>query len=92
MHVNITKQKNHFFLKGDLKNSNSKKVKKKINNFFKKNHSVTLNISEVKEMDSKTVNSIVNLFTKAIDRDKEINLVGYGTKDIYDELMTRNII
>ncbi len=92
MHVNITKQKNLFFLKGDLNSSNFKKVKKKINNFLKKNHSVILNISEVKEMDSKTVNSIVNLFTKAIDHDKEINFVGYGTKDIYDELMTRNII
>ncbi|CAM1371022.1 STAS domain-containing protein [Tenacibaculum xiamenense] len=92
MPLKITKSDDLFYLKGDLNVTNFKKVEKKVNNFLKKQSNVTLNINDVNEIDTRAVNCIAQMFTDALSHKKQVNIVGYGTKDIYDELIARDIL
>ncbi len=92
MPLKIKKSDNLFYLKGDLNVTNFKKVEKKVNNFLKEQSNVTLNINGINEIDTCAVDSIAQLFLNVSNHNKQLSIVGYGTKDIYDELIARDII
>ncbi len=92
MNLQITNKKNCFHLKGNLTFNNFTRLKTIINSFLKSNNKVVLNINEVTEIDTFTVNSLINLYIKTSNSNKDISIQGFGAKDIYDELDYRNII
>lgn len=92
MALEITKSNHHFYLKGNLDLNTCQSVQKKVTTFLKNNQEVIINIDKVSEIDSSAVNSIAKLFKKTFNTNKKINIEGYGTKDIYEELMLRDIL
>ncbi|SEE45149.1 STAS domain-containing protein [Tenacibaculum sp. MAR_2010_89] len=92
MNLQITNEKNCFHLKGNLNFNNYSRLKAIINSFLKSNNKIVLNINEVTEIDTFTVNSLINLYTKTSNNNKDISIQGFGAKDFYDELDYRNII
>ena len=92
MTLKIIKTDSLIQLNGNLNINNFKKVEKKVNRFLKKKSKITLNIDNVNEIDTGAVDSIVKIFENALNSDKQIDIVGNGTKDIYDELIARDIL
>lgn len=92
MSLQITNKQNYFHLKGNLNFKTFSGLKIAIKTFLKNNNTIVLDINEVTEIDTFTVNSLINLYTKTSKSNKAIRIQGFGAKDFYDELDYRNII
>ncbi|CAL2090634.1 hypothetical protein [Tenacibaculum sp. 190524A02b] len=92
MDFKVSSINNQFILSGVIQAQNFKKVKKGITSLLKKYHTIILDINNVSKMDAYSVNSIINIFEKTSNTNKDISIKGFGAKDIYDELIQKNIV
>jgi len=92
MDFQVSSINNQFILSGIVQAHNFNKVEKGITTVLKKYQNVILDINDVSEMDAYSVNSIINIFEKTSNTNKNISIKGFGAKDIYDELIQKNIL
>lgn len=91
MALQITKTKGVFYLKGKI---NSSTVRFFVNYF---EHSIlhrkkiTINLNEIKEIDSDGLNAIKKLMVMALKYKKTFSAVGYNAKDIYDHFESMEV-
>ncbi|MBU3821265.1 hypothetical protein KO566_04265 [Flavobacteriaceae bacterium XHP0103] len=81
------KQQNSFFnVEGNINSSTVKQFKNHLEFLILYTKSLTINIDNVKEIDKDGMKAFHYLFAKALNYKKKFEIIGYGCKDIYEDI------
>lgn len=86
MALTIKQHDNQFLVEGIINASTVKQFKNHIEFLILYTKQLTINIEGVKTIDSNGVNTLKALVFFASKFNKKFKIVGYGCKDIYEEL------
>jgi ABC-type transporter Mla MlaB component len=86
MSLKISKKKSVYFMKGRITKSTVNLFltyfKKKL---FKKKK-IVLNIDAIKQIDSIGLKALKEVIKEGVKKSKEVFIIGYGCKEIYDDM------
>ncbi|MDO7170878.1 hypothetical protein [Mariniflexile sp. AS56] len=88
MDLKITNCNNFFKIKGTLNKSNLEVFNAEFKNIFESVQSLTISIEEVESMDRFGVNALSDLHKKAVEQNKNLSIIGFGCKDLYNHFKT----
>ncbi|GFD97140.1 MULTISPECIES: STAS domain-containing protein [Tenacibaculum] len=91
MEFKIKSSKNYLKISGDLTLTNVQLFEVMIYSFIKKYKDISIDISNVTNIDTLGVNSIVEAYQFSLKNKKNLLFCGKGSKDIMDELYYRNV-
>ncbi|AZJ31848.1 STAS domain-containing protein [Tenacibaculum mesophilum] len=91
MEFKIKSSKNYLKISGDLTLTNVQLFEVMIYSFIKKYKDINIDISNVTNIDTLGVNSIVEAYQFSLKNKKNLLFCGKGSKDIMDELYYRNV-
>ncbi|OUR94598.1 hypothetical protein A9Q87_02890 [Flavobacteriales bacterium 34_180_T64] len=86
MALTITENNKTFYLSGKLNEVTSDSLIMHIKYLMKVYDELTLNIDEVSEIDANGVRALKMLYKNALINNDIFHIVGYGCKEVYDEL------
>ena len=84
MSLQISEKNGMFHLKGRINSSTLNSFITYFEYTLSQSKSITINIDDVKEIDSNGVEAMQNFTKVASLKDKGFSIVGYGCKEIYD--------
>ncbi len=90
MDLRISNCNNFFKIKGILNKSNLEVFRNEFNNIFEKVNTLTISIQDIESMDRYGVNALAALHNEAIEKNKNLSIVGLGCKDLYNHFKAEN--
>ena len=87
MNITIENKDNVFTVKGEICLTNAKILKRYMRSQFLCHEYVVLNINEVEKIDRTGINILTGLYQTSLAIGKSFSIVGYGCKDLYDEIL-----
>jgi len=91
MALQITEKKGNFYIQGKITCDNVQALKLHFEYILRKRKYVTINISDVAEIDSEGVVAITQMYKYSLLSKKIFTIVGVGSKDMYDHFRNQNI-
>lgn len=92
MNLIIKQKNNHFELTGFLTRQNLPRFQRRFQDIFQKHSEVKVNIEGLKSIDHFGVMALAKLHNHALAKDKEFSIIGYGSKDLYEEFQSEEIL
>ena len=90
MDLKISNCNNFFKIKGILNRHNLEVFQNEFKNIFEKVNSLTISIQDIESMDRFGVNAFVALHNEAIQKNKNLAIIGIGCKDLYNHFKAEN--
>ena len=87
MEITIENKENVFTVKGEITLTNAQILKRYMKSQFLRHEYVVLNINDVVKIDRTGINILTSLYQTALSIGKSFSIVGYGCKDLYDEIL-----
>ncbi len=91
MALQITEKKGNFYIQGKITCDNVQALKLHFEYILRKRKYVTINISDVSEIDSEGVVALTQMYHYSLLSKKIFTIVGVGSKDMYDHFRNQNI-
>ena len=88
MELKITRYNNFFKIKGVLNRDNVYVFQNKFQNIFDKANNITISIKDVESIDKYGVAIIAKLHDEALSKNKQLSIIGFGCKELYDHFKT----
>ena len=86
MSLQISKKKSVYFIKGRITKSTVKLFSTYFKKKLSKNKKIVLNIDAAKQIDSLGVKALKEIVKEGTEKRKDVFIVGYGCKEIYDDM------
>ncbi len=87
MSIVIKNENNVFTAQGEINLRNAKILKAYIQSQFLRYERIILNINDVTKIDKEGISILTSLYYKSLNLDKSFSIVGYGCKDLYDDIL-----
>ena len=87
MALKIKQQDTIFNVEGHINVATVKQFKDHLEFLLLYTKSLTINIDKVEEIDTSGIQAFHDLYTTAIIYNKKFEIMGYGCKDIYNEIL-----
>ncbi len=84
MSLIINKSSNYYELTGVLNSTNAQSLEKALTKGLEKFNKVILSIEDVESIDRYGVDVITKIHESAVNTNKNLSIVGYGCKDLYN--------
>jgi anti-anti-sigma regulatory factor len=91
MALQITEKKGSFHIQGKITCDNVRAVKHHFECILQKRKYVTINISEVTEIDQEGVVTLTKMHQYALLTKKIFTIIGFGSKDLYEHFNGQNV-
>lgn len=91
MALEITRNEKTFKIEGRINASTAGYFKTHFNIMLNSLKGLTIDISKVTEIDANGIEALKAIYKNALSWNKPFSIVGYGCKDVYEELLNRNI-
>ncbi|WP_111309971.1 STAS domain-containing protein [Confluentibacter sediminis] len=86
MTLKIKKQDTIFNVEGHINTTTVEQFKNHLEFLLLYTKSVTINIDKVKEIDKNGMKAFHDLYATALIYNKKFEIIGYGCKDIYEDI------
>lgn len=86
MALTIKQQENIFKVEGHINSTTAKQFKNHLEFLLLYTKSLTINIDNVEEIDKNGMRAFHDLYTTALTYNKKFEIIGYGCKDIYEDI------
>jgi len=80
----ITNYNNFFKVKGILNKKNVHEFQEEFRNIFERIDTLTISIEGLEAIDRHGVNAIAKLHNESITKAKNLSIIGFGCKDLYN--------
>ncbi len=90
MSLVISNYNNFFNVKGILDKKSVGMFQEEFENVFEKLQSVTISIEELDSIDKFGVMALAKLHNESLLKKKQLSIVGFGCKDLYDHFKTND--
>ncbi|MDO5968564.1 hypothetical protein Q4Q35_01980 [Flavivirga aquimarina] len=90
MDLKISNCNNFFKIKGILNRNSLEAFQNEFQNIFEKVNNLTISIEDIESMDRYGVNAFVALHNEAIQKNKNLSIIGIGCKDLYNHFKAEN--
>ncbi|GAA3597216.1 hypothetical protein Q4Q39_08700 [Flavivirga amylovorans] len=90
MDLTISNCNNFFKIKGILNRNSLEVFQNEFNNIFEKVNNLTISIQGIESMDRYGVKAFVELHNEAIQKNKNLSIIGVGCKDLYNHFKAEN--
>lgn len=90
MSLEITHYNNFFTVKGILDKSSVGTFQNKFERVFEKLQSVTISIEELESIDKFGVMALAKLHNESLVKKKQLSIIGFGCKDLYDHFKSND--
>lgn len=90
MDLKISNCNNFFKIKGILNRNSLAIFQNEFKNIFEKVNDLTISIQDIESMDRHGVNAFVALHNEAIEKNKNLSIIGFGCKDLYNHFKAEN--
>lgn len=90
MDLKISNCNNFFKIKGILNRNSLEIFQNEFQNIFEKVNNLTISIQDVESMDRYGVKAFVALQNEAIQKNKNLSIIGIGCKDLYNHFKAEN--
>ncbi|GAA3635668.1 STAS domain-containing protein [Flavivirga jejuensis] len=90
MDLKISNCNNFFKIKGILNRNNLEVFQNEFKNIFEKVNNLTISIQDIESMDRYGVNAFVSLHNEAIQKNKNLSIIGIGCKELYNHFKAEN--
>jgi len=84
MNLTITHYNNFFKVTGILNRQSVALFQKEFENVFEKLQAVTISIEGLESIDREGVNALAKLHNESLVSNKQLSIIGFGCKDLYD--------
>ncbi|MBL4644117.1 MAG: anti-sigma factor antagonist [Flavobacteriaceae bacterium] len=91
MALQITEKKGNFYIQGEITCDNVQALKLHFEYVLRKRKYVTINISDVTEIDSEGVVALTQMYHYALLTKKIFTIIGVGSKEMYEHFKNQNI-
>lgn len=90
MNLKITHYNNFFNLRGNLNKSSIDLFQKEFEHVFERLQSITISIEDLEGIDKYGVMALAKLHNESISKQKQLSIIGFGCKDLYDHFKTND--
>lgn len=90
MSLIISHYNNFFKVKGILDKKSVSMFQNEFENVFDKLQSVTISIEELESIDKFGVMALAKLHNESLQKKKQLSIVGFGCKDLYEHFKTND--
>ena len=90
MALQILENKGNFYIQGKITCENVLAMKLHLEYVLTKRKYVTIDITNVTEIDSDGVLALTNIYMSALQTHKIFTIIGVGSKDLYDHFNNQN--
>lgn len=87
MDLSIERLHNVFYIKGTIDYLSSHFLKKYMELQLFKHQNIVVEINQVQKIDRYGMDALALLYRFSLEKKKGLKFIGYGCKDIYDELL-----
>lgn len=90
MSLRITHYNNFFNIKGILDKSSVAMFQSEFEHVFERLQSVTISIEDLESIDKYGVMALAKLHNESITKRKQLSIIGFGCKDLYEHFKTND--
>jgi ABC-type transporter Mla MlaB component len=90
MNLTITHYNNFFKVTGILNRQSVGMFQKEFQDVFERNQSITISIEGLQSIDKDGVNALAKLHNESIVLKKQLSIIGFGCKDLYDHFKSND--
>ncbi|PWK19017.1 hypothetical protein [Xanthomarina spongicola] len=90
MNLTITHYNNFFKVTGILNRQSVGVFLKEFQDVFERNQSITISIEGLQSIDKDGVNALAKLHNESIVLKKQLSIIGFGCKDLYDHFKSHD--
>ncbi|HAB27421.1 MULTISPECIES: hypothetical protein [Xanthomarina] len=90
MNLTITHYNNFFKVTGVLNKQSVGVFQQEFQDVFKKLQSVTISIEGLQSIDRDGVNALAKLHNESLALNKQLSIIGFGCKDLYDHFKSND--
>ncbi len=90
MSIIISHYNNFFNVKGTLDKKSVGQFQNEFENIFEKLQSVTISIEELESIDKFGVMALAKLHNESLLKKKQLSIIGFGCKDLYDHFKSND--
>ncbi|MFL0353850.1 hypothetical protein [Xanthomarina sp. GH4-25] len=90
MNLTITHYNNFFKVTGILNRHSVGIFQKEFQDVFEKLQSVTISIEGLQSIDKDGVNALAKLHNESLTLNKQLSIIGFGCKDLYDHFKSND--
>ncbi len=91
MALQITEKKGNFYIQGKITCDNVQALKLHFEYVLRKRKYVTINISDVSEIDTEGVVALTQMYHYSLLTKKIFTIIGVGSKEMYEHFRNQNI-
>ncbi len=90
MNLTITHYNNYFKVTGILNRQSVAFFQKEFENVFEKLQAVTISIEGLESIDREGVKALAKLHNESLASNKQLSIIGFGCKDLYDHFKSND--
>ena len=90
MNLTITHYNNFFKVTGILNRQSVSIFQKEFENVFEKLQAVTISIEGLESIDREGVKALAKLHNESLASNKQLSIIGFGCKDLYDHFKSND--
>lgn len=90
MNLKITHYNNYFNLKGILDKRSVQLFQEEIQDAFERLQCITISLEDLESIDKHGVKALAKLHNESIVKQKQLSIIGFGCKDLYDHFKTND--
>lgn len=90
MNLKITHYNNFFNIKGNLDKSSVDLFQNEFKHVFERLQSVTISIEDLESIDKYGVMALAKLHNESIVRKKQLSIIGFGCKELYNHFKSND--
>lgn len=92
MSITITHNNNLYQVVGTLNRQSVGRFQQEFQDVFERQNSVTISIAGLKSIDKEGVSALAKLYNESIVLKKQLSIVGFGCKDLYDDFKSNDSV
>jgi ABC-type transporter Mla MlaB component len=90
MNLTITHYNNFFKVTGILNRQSVGMFQKEFQDVFERLNTITISIEGLQSIDKEGVNALAKLHNESIALEKQLSIIGFGCKDLYDHFKSND--
>ncbi|WP_223032718.1 hypothetical protein [Hanstruepera marina] len=90
MSLKITHYNNFFNIKGNLNKSSIDLFQREFEHVFERLQSITISLEDLEGIDKYGVMALAKLHNESVTKHKQLSIIGFGCKDLYDHFKTND--
>ena len=90
MNLKITHYNNYFNIKGILDKHSVKLFQEEVNRAMERLQSITISLEDLESIDKHGVMALAKLHNESLAKQKQLSIVGFGCKDLYNHFKSND--